>query len=118
MHGNVSERNRNAQGKLTTLERRIADALFDSNLVLGLESVAGVAQQVAVSGPTVVRFVTKLGFSGFPQFQSAVRNDLRARLASPLDHYAQTGARNEKTPPAAQMSRVFNGGISRTLGRL
>lgn len=118
MQGTVAERIRNARGRLTPLERRIADALFDSDLVLGLENVAGVAQQAKVSGPTVVRFVIKLGFPGFPQFQSALRNELRERLASPLDHYQQILSRNEKAPPAAGMSRVFTSGISRTLGRL
>lgn len=120
MQGNVPERIRKAQASLTPSERRIADVLSDSNLMMGLENVATLAARAQVSGPTVIRFANKLGFEGFPQLQSALRDDLRERLASPLDHYAQAkvAAPKDREPPASAATRVFNAGIAKTLGRV
>lgn len=119
MQGNVPERIRKVDASLTPSERRIADVLSDSNLMMGLENVATLAERARVSGPTVVRFASKLGFDGFPQLQSALRTDLRARLASPLDNYTQAKMPSERAVlTSSAAARVFNAGISRTLGRL
>ena len=36
------------------------------------------------SAPSVLRFVTRLGFGGFPEFQKHLREELEAQLKSPL----------------------------------
>ena len=118
MLGNIPERIRSSFDALTPSERRIAGVLFDSDLMMGLENVATLAERAKVSGPTVIRFATKLGFDGFPQLQSALRRDLRARLASPLDHYAQAKKRGHTSISIASAARVFNDGVSKTLSRL
>lgn len=118
MQGNVPERIRKAQTSLTPSERRIADVLSDSNLMMGLENVATLANRAKVSGPTVIRFANKLGFDGFPQLQSALRNDLRARLASPLDSVPQVKVPSDRAVPSQSAARVFSAGVSKTLGRL
>lgn len=118
MLGNIPERIRSSYDALTPSERRIADVLFDSDLMVGLENVATLAERARVSGPTVIRFATKLGFEGFPQLQSALRGDLRARLASPLDHYAQAKRHGDAAVSASAAARVFNEGVSKSLARL
>ena len=77
---------------LTTAERRVARTLFSTNLVAGFDTVAGLAARSRVSGPTVLRFVSKLGFSGYAEFQRALRHDLAARIDSPLRIYARSPA--------------------------
>ena len=77
---------------LTTAERRVARSLFATNLVAGFDTVAGLAKRSRVSGPTVLRFVSKLGFSGYADFQRALRNDLAARIDSPLRLPARSGS--------------------------
>jgi DNA-binding MurR/RpiR family transcriptional regulator len=52
-----------------------------------LESVARFAERAGVSPPTVTRFVTKLGFKGYPEFQEEIREEVQARLSSPLTRY-------------------------------
>ena len=118
MRGNIPERIYNAYDKLTPSERRIADVLFDSDLMVGLENVATLAQRAKVSGPTVIRFATKLGFEGFPQLQAVLREDLGARLASPLDHYKQVKWHGDTSVSIATAARVFNAGVTHTLNRL
>jgi DNA-binding MurR/RpiR family transcriptional regulator len=52
-----------------------------------LESVARFAERAGVSPPTVTRFITKLGFRGYPEFQEVIRHEVQARLSSPLARY-------------------------------
>lgn len=41
-----------------------------------------IGQEANVSESTVVRFATELGFSGFPEFQKKLREDLKVKLTS------------------------------------
>ena len=46
--------------------------LLASYPIAGLESVARFAERAHVSPPTVTRFITKLGFRGYPEFQETL----------------------------------------------
>jgi DNA-binding MurR/RpiR family transcriptional regulator len=70
--------------RLTPTERRPAHALLANYPIAGLETVAQFARQAGVSGPTVLRFIGKLGFSGYAEFQRVLREELKAQLESPL----------------------------------
>jgi DNA-binding MurR/RpiR family transcriptional regulator len=116
---NLSERIREISLSASPAERRVAQVLFSSNLIAGLDTVAKLAEQANVSGPTVLRFVTRVGYPSYPAFQEALRSDIGSRLASPLDLYERSSV-----PPAGEgatlvdTAQVFNDGISRTLARL
>ncbi len=82
---------------LTPTERRAAKTLLAHYPMLGLETVAQFAARAHVSGPTILRLVNKLGFSSYVDFQRQLRDELEARLQSPL-----------ATPPeATDRSRDF-----------
>lgn len=76
---------------LSPAERRLARVLLASYPIAGLESVARFAERAGVSPPTVTRFITKLGFRGYPEFQEKLRNEVQARLSSPLERYRDEG---------------------------
>ena len=78
--------------ELAPAERRVARTLFTTNLVAGFDTVAELAARSGVSGPTVVRFANKLGFTGYSEFQRALRRDVAARIDSPLRLYARNPA--------------------------
>jgi DNA-binding MurR/RpiR family transcriptional regulator len=61
-------------GTLSPAERRLARVLLASYPIAGLESVARFAERAGVSPPTVTRFITKLGFRGYPEFQEVIRH--------------------------------------------
>ncbi len=69
---------------LTPSERKAARLLLTNYPVVGLDSLARFAERSEVSHPTILRFISKLGFTGYPQFQDELRNELDARLKSPL----------------------------------
>ncbi len=70
--------------QLTPSDLKVARALLADYPAAGLNTVAQLAALAGVSGPTVVRFVSRLGFDGFPDFQKALLSEVQARMNSPL----------------------------------
>ena len=91
----IGELVRQRQASLSIAERKLARVLLASYPIAGLESVARFAERAGVSPPTVTRFITKLGFRGYPEFQEVLRHEVQARLSSPLTRY-----HGEKAPRA------------------
>src|SRR5579864_5601866 len=83
----IGELVRHRQAELSPAERKLARVLLASYPIAGLESVARFAERARVSPPTVTRFITKLGFRGYPEFQETLRHEVQARLSSPLARY-------------------------------
>ncbi|HXD82264.1 MAG TPA: MurR/RpiR family transcriptional regulator [Candidatus Acidoferrum sp.] len=83
----MAELVRSCLNGLSPAERKLARVLLASYPIAGLESVARFAERAQVSPPTVTRFITKLGFSGYPEFQETLRHEVQARLSSPLTRY-------------------------------
>ncbi len=69
---------------LTNAERRAARALLARYPTAGMETVAHFAERAGVSGPTILRFIAKLGFEGYGDFRSALREELEAQSQYPL----------------------------------
>ncbi|MBB5867431.1 DNA-binding MurR/RpiR family transcriptional regulator [Allocatelliglobosispora scoriae] len=74
-------------GEFSPAERRVARVLLAAYPTAALETVAVVAERAGVSGPTVLRFASRLGFRGYPEFQKALRDELGERDTSPLSAY-------------------------------
>src|SRR6266852_5334407 len=83
----IGELVRQRLASLSPAERKLARVLLASYPIAGLESVARFADRAGVSAPTVTRFITKLGFRGYPEFQEVLRHEVQARLSSPLTRY-------------------------------
>lgn len=78
-------------GTLSPAERKVARVILAGYPAAGFETVAVLAERAAVSAPTVIRFVNRLGYQGFPDFQAVLREELDARNASPLSLYESAG---------------------------
>jgi DNA-binding MurR/RpiR family transcriptional regulator len=59
--------------RLTPVQRRIAAHIIAAGSTVAFHSSVELAEQVGVSQPSVTRFATALGYSGFPEFQRAVQ---------------------------------------------
>jgi DNA-binding MurR/RpiR family transcriptional regulator len=95
----IAEHVRASVGRLTAQERKAAQVLLTNYPAAGLAPVAEFAERAQVSAPTVLRFVAKLGFLGYPDFQRQLREELEAQLASPLAKPARkSGPRNPRRP--------------------
>ena len=100
----VGEVVRQRLDSLSPAERRLARVLLASYPIAGLESVARFAERAGVSPPTVTRFITKLGFRGYPEFQESLRHEVQARLSSPLARYRDEPKRDSAVNAALEAS--------------
>lgn len=75
-------------GKLTRTEKRVAQTILSQYPLLGLEALAKVALAAQTSAPTVLRFVKKLGYENYSDFQQVLRNEIQPQLQSPLSRHA------------------------------
>lgn len=83
-------------------ERRAAQALVASYPVIGLKTVADFSQQAGVSAPTILRFVARLGFQNYPEFQLALQDELASQLQSPLSRSGlRSGEARDELPAVA-----------------
>ena len=80
----IAERIHQGLGDLTPTERKAASQLLSDYPFPGLETVAAFAKRASVSNPTILRLVGKLGFRTYADFQIGLREELQARLGSPL----------------------------------
>ncbi len=80
----IAETLRQSLGVLTPTERKSALVLLANYPIAGLETTAQFAKRAAVSSPTILRLVSKLGFASYLDFQQALRDELELRLQPPL----------------------------------
>lgn len=80
----IVEKLREGLDVFSATDRRIAHRLLAEYPVAGLQSATELARDVGVSTPTVLRFVARLGFAAYREFQRGLRDELAAQLSSPL----------------------------------
>ena len=76
-----------AASSLTSSERKIAAALLSDYPFAGLASIQSLALRTEVSAPSISRFVTKIGLSGYQEFQQQVIEELKEGQRSPVEVY-------------------------------
>jgi DNA-binding MurR/RpiR family transcriptional regulator len=77
-------------------ERRAAQTLVANYPLIGLKTVADFAARAGVSAPTILRFVSRLGFQNYPDFQTHLQEELAAQLQSPLIRSAAPGSSRQE----------------------
>ncbi|MFD1329138.1 MurR/RpiR family transcriptional regulator [Mycoplana ramosa] len=80
----IRDRLTNGEVAFTRAELKIVRQLLSNYPAAGLNTVAHLAAAAGVSNPTVVRFASKLGYEGYPEFQAALLGEVQERMSSPL----------------------------------
>lgn len=70
--------------EMTPTERQLLNTVLDDYPIAGLGSITELASAAAVSTTTVARMLQKTGFDGYPQFQSALRQELKEMISDPI----------------------------------
>ncbi|CUH53175.1 MurR/RpiR family transcriptional regulator [Shimia marina] len=86
---------------LTRAERQLAGVILENYPMSGMGSITRLADKASVSTPTVARMVQKLGYSGFPDFQDALRIEVEARFSNPI-------AKHESWAQSAPEGHILN----------
>lgn len=72
---------------LTPNEKKIAQLLISDYPANGLRSIPQFSKSAGTSHPTVLRFVQKIGFKGYPDFQEALRGEVKTRFKTLPERY-------------------------------
>jgi DNA-binding MurR/RpiR family transcriptional regulator len=94
----LAELIRDSLSELTRSERRAAQTLLANYPLQGLETAAQFAEQAGVSTPSVLRFVGRIGFGSYADFQRRLKEEVEAQLQSPL-------AKTEAVPARADLKQ-------------
>ncbi len=116
--GTIEDRLMQRFGTLTPTERLLAGHLTRNFPVAGLASMTYLAKEAGVSTPTVLRLVQKLGFRGYPEFQAQLRNEIEARLESPLSKHARWTDGVPQTHILNRFADAVLANLTRTLSRI
>ena len=104
----MQDRVRRDLSAFTEAERRVAYALLGEYPMAGLETVARFARRAETSGPTILRFINRLGFESYADFQDALRTETQARLQGPLSRYDLRGQSNTPASEGLALSMRQN----------
>ncbi|OCW58136.1 MurR/RpiR family transcriptional regulator [Hoeflea olei] len=89
-------------GVLPGAEKKVAHAFLANYPSIGLSTIAELAALAGTSAPTVLRFVSRLGFASYPEFQRTLRADVQSQLMSPLERARSAGPASDN--PALEAS--------------
>lgn len=113
----IAEDIRRTMAGLSAAERKVARAILSHYPAAGLEPAVQLAARAGASAPTVTRYIARLGFSSFREFQHALREEMDARRAGPMmappqfaaDTPASKMLRDSGNSSASLLARAFNG---------
>jgi DNA-binding MurR/RpiR family transcriptional regulator len=100
---------------LTRAEKQLAKSLLDNYPVSGLGSITTVAENARVSTPTVARMVQKLGFKGYPDFQSHLHQEVEATISNPLTKHDRWASNAPGTHILNRFADAIMGNLRQTL---
>ncbi len=86
----VRERIEQLSEDLTATERKLSTALLLDYPFAGLEPIQDLAKATKTSSPSISRFVTKLGFQGYQEFQRHLIGELKQGQRSPVELQASS----------------------------
>ena len=87
----VQDKVRANLSSLTAGQVKLANALLADYPFAGLQPIQQLADATGVSPPSISRFVNRLGFAGFVDFQHALIEELREGSRSPRDLHSLSG---------------------------
>ncbi|MEZ5825487.1 MAG: MurR/RpiR family transcriptional regulator [Geminicoccaceae bacterium] len=92
--------------RLTPSERQLASVLIADYPFAGLAPIQKLSGRAKVSPPSISRFVAKLGFSGFQDFQQALVQELKEGDRSPIELGRSRRPIDETAPLASYLALV------------
>jgi len=73
--------------RLTRSEAKVVDFFEQSHQRIVFETATSISQKAGVSKASVIRFLGRLGYGRFSEFQSQLRSDIENNLERPIERY-------------------------------
>lgn len=105
-------------GALPGAEKKVAHAFLASYPSGGLATIAELAATAGTSAPTVLRFVSRLGYGSFPDFQRVLRREVQAQLGSPLERGRSAPAPQRANPSLEKRFETIGANLKATLSAI
>lgn len=118
LDGTVSQRIRVLRDRLPPAELAVSNSISENYPMGGLVPIVQLAANAGTSPPTVVRFVRKLGFDSYQEFQEALRQEAQNRLFSPVGSYPDNRSLADEASPSEQARLVYLESIRNTFSSL
>ena len=78
------------ENALTPAERKLASTLLADYPFAGLQTIQSLADKTGVSAPSITRFVAKLGYQGYQDFQHKLIGELKEWHRSPVELHSSS----------------------------
>lgn len=105
----------NKLSTLTPNEKKIAQVLIDDYPSNGLRSIPQFSKAAGTSHPTVLRFIQKIGFNGYPEFQEALRKEVRTKFKTLPERYQDFTGDSLKNTEYEEYSQNFSAILDKSL---
>jgi len=104
---------------LSSAERKVARIILMNYPLSGMSTIANISEKAHVSDPTVLRFVNKLGYKKYIDFQNALKQELDQWMQGPLSVYPENqGASSDLNTYLADFKRSLQTNIDNTFKTL
>ena len=114
----IAERIRSQFNSLTKSERQLADVILRNYPISGLGSITAIAKTADVSTPTVMRMAKKLGFAGFPEFQTQLHAELEETISNPISKHERWAANTSNNHILNRFTEAVMENLSHTIKQL
>lgn len=91
---------------LTPSERQLMSVLLADYPFAGLQPIHKLSERAQISAPSISRFVTKLGCSGFQEFQQKLVQELKEGSRSPIDLGHRESLIDQAQPLASYLALI------------
>jgi DNA-binding MurR/RpiR family transcriptional regulator len=114
----VATRIRSVLDTMTGKERQVARVILAQYPAAGLESTVALSELAKVSGATVVRFASRLGYARYRDLQDDLRRELVAKNGSPLTRVLAYSESETHDAFTAEVQDAIKSAVDRTFREL
>lgn len=103
---------------LTAAERKVATALLADYPFAGLLTIVELSDRSNVSSQSILRFIAKLGFRGYGDFQRALISEVKAGYHSPVTLHESAAPPDSAPPSLTEITDVTVRSIHETIAAM
>jgi DNA-binding MurR/RpiR family transcriptional regulator len=118
MQESIPERIAARLGSMPASERKAAHTLIGNYPVAGLKTVAEFSSDAGVSSPTILRFISRIGFQNYADFQAALKEELAAQFQSPLSRSERLSVSSKSRNSLSDFARSVAENLDETFAHI
>lgn len=118
MQESIAERIATHLGLMPASERKAAQTLIGNYPLAGLKTVAEFSSDAGVSSPTILRFIARIGFQNYADFQATLKEELAAQFQSPLSRSERLSVSRKSRNSLSEFARSVIENLDETFAHI